>query len=68
MGGTDRGRLSTMVTNEKGKWLNTQMLELSTAVAQQFSSPTPVASVQPYGDGNLNDTYLVTLAGYTAWR
>ena len=51
-----------MVTNENGKWLNTQMLELSTAVAQQFSSPTPVASVQPYGDGNLNDTYLVTLA------
>lgn len=31
-------------------------------IAQQFAAPRQVQAVQPYGSGNVNDTYLVTVA------
>lgn len=31
-------------------------------IAQQFSDPHSVRQIQPYGAGNVNDTYLVTIA------
>jgi Ser/Thr protein kinase RdoA (MazF antagonist) len=33
------------------------------AIANQFGGGSPVIEVQPFGSGNINDTFLVTLAG-----
>jgi Ser/Thr protein kinase RdoA (MazF antagonist) len=36
---------------------------VAAVVAKRFALPTPIATVEPYGGGLINDTFLVTVAG-----
>jgi len=40
-------------------------METITYIAQQFALPGPIKSIEPYGDGHINDTYLVKLRSGT---
>lgn len=41
-------------------------MENLSVIAQQFAKATPVTDVQSFGAGNVNDTFLVTMAATTA--